>query len=67
MSDILDDLTITADPIISIRLTVELNAKAESAAKETGLKKADVIRLALDRGVDVLLSQLSQPVVEVSP
>jgi hypothetical protein len=32
--------------------------------KATGLKKSDVIRLAIERGVDVLLSQLLPPIAK---
>ena len=60
MSDDLDTPTVNADAIISIRVPNELNEKAENAARATGLKKADVMRLAIDRGVDVLLAQLSK-------
>lgn len=58
MSDDLDTPTVNADQIISIRVPIELNEKTESAARATGLKKADVIRLSLDRGIDRLLEQL---------
>lgn len=60
MPDDLDTPTINADAIISIRIPNDLNEKTESAAKAIGLKKADVMRLAIDRGVDVLLAQLNK-------
>jgi len=60
MSDDLDTSTVNTDSIISIRVPSDLNEKADAAAKTTGLKKADVIRLAIDRGVDVLLAQLGK-------
>jgi len=59
MSDDLDTQTINTDVIISIRVPVELNEKAESAAATLGLKKADVLRLSFDRGVEVLIAQLT--------
>lgn len=59
MSDDLDTQTINTDVIISIRVPVELNEKAESAAVTLGLKKADVLRLSFDRGVEVLIAQLT--------
>lgn len=58
MSDDLDAPTISADQIISIRIPADLNEKTESAARSTGLKKADVLRLSIDRGIDRLLEQL---------
>jgi len=61
MSDDLDTPTINADQIITIRVPNELNEKSESAAKATGLKKADVLRLSIDRGIDILLAQLTTP------
>lgn len=42
-----------------VKLTPAIDAKVVAAAKETGLKKSDVIRMSLERGVDVLLTQLS--------
>ncbi len=59
MSDDLDTTTINTDQIISIRVPNELNEKADAAARATGLKKADVLRLSIDRGVDILLAQLT--------
>jgi len=61
-----DAIATPPDQVISIRVPNDLNEKADAAAKATGLRKADVIRLAIDRGVDVLLAQLNKPTVEVS-
>jgi len=47
---------------IPIRLTPAIEEKVEAAAKETGLKKSDVLRMSVERGVDVLLAQLSSTV-----
>jgi predicted DNA-binding protein len=62
MPDLTEPQTINTDINLSVRIPGDLNEKAETAAKDAGLKKADVIRLAIDRGIDVLLAQLkSQP------
>lgn len=67
MSDIQDTQTISGDYVLSIRVPNELHEKTENAARETGLKKADIIRLSLDRGVDILLAQLTTaPLVTVA-
>jgi hypothetical protein len=47
-----------AEKVITLRIQEALNLKVDDAVKSTGLKKSDVIRLALERGVDVLLAQL---------
>jgi hypothetical protein len=44
--------------VVTLRIPPELNEKAKDAAGATGLKRADVMRLALDRGIDRLLEQL---------
>jgi hypothetical protein len=46
---------------ISLRIPVALDKKANDAAKKLHLKKSDVFRLATERGIDVLLTQLSTP------
>jgi len=46
------------EKVITLRIQESLNLKVDDAVKSTGLKKSDVIRLALERGVDVLLVQL---------
>ena len=42
-----------------VKLTTAIDAKVTAAAKETGLKKSDIVRMSVERGVDVLLAQLS--------
>jgi hypothetical protein len=63
MSDDTDTNTINTDVIISIRVPFELNDRAEAAANTLGLKKADVLRLSFDRGVEVLIAQLTGQVL----
>jgi predicted DNA-binding protein len=65
MPDINDLPTVSSDHIISIRVPSDLNEKTENAAKATGLKKSDVIRLSIDRGVDILIAQLSAAPAEI--
>jgi len=59
MSDDLDNQTINTDQIITVRVPNELNEKADAAARQLGLKKADVLRLSFDRGIEVLIAQLT--------
>ena len=59
MSDDLDTQTINTDQIITVRVSNELNEKAALAARLLGLKKADVLRLSFDRGIEVLIAQLT--------
>lgn len=48
---------------VPIKLTPAIETKVIAAAKETGLKKSDILRMSVERGVDVLLAQLnSNPV-----
>lgn len=63
MSDDTDTQTINTDVIISIRVPLEMNDRAEAAANALGLKKADVLRLSFDRGVEVLIAQLTGQVL----
>ena len=49
----------TGDKIISIRLSEEIRTEVESAAVTTGLKPVDVYRLAIKRGVGILVDQLT--------
>lgn len=44
---------------ISLRIPAALDKKAADAGRKLHLKKSDVLRLATERGIDVLLSQLS--------
>jgi hypothetical protein len=43
---------------VSLYVTDAIRIKVENASLSTGLKKSDVMRLAIDRGVDVLIKQL---------
>jgi hypothetical protein len=63
MSDDLDNQTINTDQIITVRVSNELNEKADAAARLLGLKKADVLRLSFDRGIEVLVAQLTGQVL----
>jgi hypothetical protein len=42
-----------------VKLTPEIDAKVIAAAQQTGLKKSDIVRMSVERGVDVLLAQLT--------
>jgi hypothetical protein len=46
------------DVIVTLRIRPELNEKTAIAAQAVGLRKSDIMRLALDRGIDRLLEQL---------
>jgi hypothetical protein len=50
---------------LSIRVPMELINLADQAGKSLGLKRADVIRLSLGRGIDRLLEQLDTKIEEV--
>ncbi len=50
---------------LSIRVPIELINLADQAGKSLGLKRADVIRLSLGRGIDRLLEQLDTKIEEV--
>jgi len=63
MSDDLDNQTVNTDQIITVRVPNELNEKADAAARLLGLKKADVLRLSFDRGIEVLVAQLTGQVL----
>jgi len=47
------------DKVIYIRLSEEIRDQVESAAITTGLKPTDVYRLAIKRGVGILVDQLT--------
>ena len=66
MSDDLDTQTINTDQIITVRVSFDLNEKADAAARLLGLKKADVLRLSFDRGIEVLIAQLTGQVTTAS-
>jgi hypothetical protein len=42
-----------------VKLTPAIDAKVIAAAQQTGLKKSDIVRMSVERGVDVLLAQLT--------
>lgn len=44
----------------SLRISVDLDEKVAETARKVGLRKADVQRLALERGLDLLLEQLGK-------
>lgn len=47
---------------ISLRLSPELEDEFAKASAELGLSKSDIARLAIERGLKVLIAQLKQPV-----
>jgi hypothetical protein len=47
------------EKVLNLRIPNDLDTKAEEVAGKVKLKKADAMRLAMDRGLDVLLAQLS--------
>ena len=44
--------------VVTIRISTALDSKVKTASIKTHLRKSDVMRMAVDRGVDVLLEQL---------
>lgn len=44
---------------VPVRLTPAIATKVSEAAEETGLKKSDVLRMSVERGIPVLLAQLN--------
>lgn len=44
---------------VPVRMPADLEAKVQEAARAVGLSKQDVIRLAIERGLGVLVAQLS--------
>jgi hypothetical protein len=54
--------------VISIRLPDELIGQADDAAGRLMLKRADIIRLGMERGIPLLIAQLTgAPTEEVAP
>lgn len=49
----------SAEVVVSLRIPKQLANKVRAAALKTHLKRADVLRMAVDRGVDRLLEQLT--------
>lgn len=54
------------DKIVTIRLSEEIRSEVESAAVTTGLKPVDVYRLAIKRGVGILVDQLTSTTTNTS-
>jgi len=50
---------ITGEKVLNLRIPETLDTKAAEVAAKVQLKKSDAMRLAMDRGLDVLLAQLS--------
>jgi hypothetical protein len=46
---------------VPLRMPRRLKARVSEASQKTGLAEQDVMRLSLDRGLDVLLAQLTTP------
>lgn len=44
---------------IPVRLSADLEQKIEAAAEQVKLSKQDVMRLSLERGLEVLIRQLT--------
>jgi predicted DNA-binding protein len=56
-----------ADVVITLRIRQEMDERLAAAAEASGLKRADIMRLALDRGLIRLMEQLEvkiQPATE---
>jgi len=49
-------------PPISLRLDGELNSELESAMAQTKLSKSDLARLSIERGLKIVLKQLTMEV-----
>lgn len=49
----------SSDKVLNLRIPEELDNKAANVAAKVKLKKSDAMRLAMDRGLDVLLEQLT--------
>lgn len=50
---------------VPVRLPMALDRRIKAAADQTTLGKQAVMRLAMERGIDVLLAQLKAPVAGV--
>jgi hypothetical protein len=51
--------TAPADKVVHLRIPDDLDTKAAEVAAKVKLKKPDAMRLAMDRGLDILRDQLS--------
>ena len=58
-----------SDPVrsVTLRIPETLDQKVDATAAEVSLSRADVMRLSLDRGMDVLLAQLKGETTTTSP
>lgn len=53
---------------VPVRMPADLDELIEKAKEKTGLAKQDVMRLSLDRGLDILVEQLTgSPLRESKP
>ena len=55
-----DERPASALPPLSIRISEELNGQINDAVKRTGLKRSDVARKGLERGIPLLIAQLTE-------
>lgn len=53
-------------PPLSLRLDDELNDELETAMQATRLSKSDLARLSIERGLKIVLKQLTTPVAEAA-
>ena len=44
---------------VSLKLTPQVESKLLEASTQTGLKRSDILRMSVDRGIDVLIGQLT--------
>lgn len=58
-NETLPERTTTDDKPLSLRVPKNTQDRVKAAAEATGLKAADIYRLAIERGVDVVVSQLT--------
>lgn len=54
-----EQVNINTDVPITVRISPQLNSEIEASVISTGLKKSDVIRLSISRGLEILIGQLS--------
>lgn len=52
---------------VPLRMPRDLALKVDQASERTKLAKQDVMRLSMDRGIDVLLAQLTNPPAATAP
>ena len=51
--------TRTTSQVVSLRMTAKTAKDVSDASLALGLRKADVMRMSLERGVSILLAQLT--------